>query len=79
MNTFDKKKLIEKLNSFTKLSSKTVESFIFRKNEVTLKKFFAKDIHDVLTNYEYGNIKYKPDVLQQILEIEDKIAANQNK
>ena len=70
-NTFDKKILLESENNSYKKSSKTIESFISRKNEAKLKNFFTSDVHESLINYEPGESKHKPDVLKQMREIEE--------
>lgn len=69
-NTFDKKKLLDNPNPFVNLSSLTIESFITRKNESKILKFFVEEVDNLLSNYEFGETKYKPDVLNQIKEIE---------
>lgn len=70
-NTFDKKKLFDNAHpDFFKESPKTVESFIRKPEEESIKKFFMSDIDLALKNYEPGEPKMKPDVLKQIKEIE---------
>jgi hypothetical protein len=71
-NTFDKKILLGSKNNSYKKSSKTIESFIYRKNEARLKNFFTSNVHETLLNYEPGERKNKPDVLSQMREIEEK-------
>lgn len=71
-NTFDKKKLLEQpQNKFMKESNKTVEAFIWRKNENEIKKFFMEDIDPLLETYAPGAPEMKPDVLKQMKEIEE--------
>lgn len=72
-NTIDKKQILEKTNIFMRKSSKKIESFIFRDNEINIKHFFTCEMHDCLTHYEPGSIHYKPDALQQINELEEKL------
>jgi glycosyltransferase involved in cell wall biosynthesis len=60
-NSFDKKELLLNPNQFVKLSSKTVDDFV---KEEDVKNFFMNKIDDLLVNYDPGNPKYKPDVLQ---------------
>lgn len=70
-NTFDKKKLlVDANNKFTKESKKTIDTFISRKNEEKIKKFFVQDIDDLLKDYTFGECKHKPDVLKQLKEME---------
>jgi glycosyltransferase involved in cell wall biosynthesis len=71
-NTFDKRKLLENPNpKTTKPSDKTIEMFISKKkNEIKIMKFFFEDIDELLKQYIPGESKNKPDVLQQIKEIE---------
>ena len=78
-NTFDKRKLLANPNPLLKVSDKTVETFIRKPNEASIKKFFMEDIDGLLANYEPGEPKMKPDVLAQIKQIEEdraKMASN---
>jgi len=69
-NTFDKKKLLEgPPNKFTNVSDKTIDYFI---SEPDIKDFFLNQIEDKLNNYEPGKPEMKPDVLQQIKEIDQR-------
>jgi len=72
-NTFDKRKLLETQQNtqFFKQSDKTVDQFIRQPKEDSIKQFFMKDIDDILKGYEPGEPKMKPDVLQQIKEIDE--------
>ena len=71
-NTFDKKKLLEGSQDprFVKESDKTVENFI--KNNEEIKDFYLNQIHKKLLEYPAGLPKFKPDVLNQIKEINSK-------
>jgi hypothetical protein len=70
-NTFDKRKMLDQLHpDYMKESPKTVDTFIRKKQEAPIKKFFLEDIDEALINYEPGLPKMKPDVLEQIKEIE---------
>lgn len=74
-NTFDKKKLLNSApNKFTKESDKTVNTFIRRDNEESIKKFFMEDIDPLLETYAPGDPSMKPDVLKQMKEIEEQRA-----
>ena len=67
-NTFDKKKLLENGdNQMQKPSDKTVDYFI---KDPEFKEFYMNSIERLLIDYEPGDPKMKPDVLQQIQEIE---------
>lgn len=78
-NTFDKKRLLENANNLTNKSSKTIESFISRKNETNLINFYMHELHEHLFNYEPGEPKFKPDVLKQTNEIElERMSNNKN-
>ena len=69
-NTFDKRKLLDRTDPrFAKASDKTVDLFI---KEAGLKKFFMEDIEKELANYEPGRPQMKPDVLTQIIAIEER-------
>ncbi len=72
-NTFDKRKMYDNAHpQFFKPSDKTVNSFIRKDNEQNIKDFFLRDIDEKLKVYEPGEPKNKPDVLEQIKEIENK-------
>ena len=70
-NSYDKKNLLKTpANEYFKPSDKPIELFIKNENEKHIKKFFTEDIDDVLAKYEPGEIKYKPDVVEQTKKIE---------
>ena len=68
-NTFDKRKLLEGTPNpqFCKPSTKVVDDFV---KEAHIKDFFMNKIEGLLENYEPGHPRMKPDVLQQIKEID---------
>lgn len=68
-NTFDKRKLLEGTPNpqFCKPSPKVVDDFV---KEEHMKHFFMNEIEGLLENYEPGHPRMKPDVLQQIKEID---------
>ena len=69
-NTFDKKTLLDNKNDkYVKESDKTVDMFV---NEKTLKDFFLNDLDDLLAKYESGAPASKPDVLQEIIRLQNK-------
>ena len=68
-NTFDKKKLLEGgPTPVSKISDKTVDEFV---KEEKIKKWFLEDIDESLDKYEPGKPEKKPDVLKQMIEIEE--------
>ena len=68
-NTFDKKKLLEHgENNFQKTSSRTVDEFI---KDSDMKEFYMEKIDNLLKNYKPGDPINKPDVLKQMIEIEE--------
>ena len=70
-NTYDKRKMFETSHpDFFKESAKTVDDFIKYEDEKSIKKFFLKDIDGLLNNYKPGLPNMKPDVLNQIVELE---------
>jgi len=70
-NSFDKRKmLIDMHPQFMRISDKTVDNFIRKKSEKSIKNFFINEITGLLSNYEAGEAKMKPDVVKQIAEIE---------
>jgi len=74
-NTFDKKKLLENPHpDYLKYSDKPVSDFIKGENEKHIQKFFLDDIDDLLSKYEPGEPKMKPDVLEQTKVIEEERA-----
>ena len=67
-NTFDKKKLLEQPdNNVQKVSDKTVDDFI---KEEHYKDFYMNKIESLLLDYLPGEPEMKPDVLEQIKEID---------
>ena len=68
-NTFDKKHLLVDSHDerFCKESDKNVDMFIKEQN---MKDFYMNKIDKLLVNYEPGKPCMKPDVLQQMLDIE---------
>lgn len=69
-NTFDKRKLLEMPPSeVSNASNLTVDEFI---KEKELKDFFMNKIENLLNNYEPGKPEMKPDVMKQLVEIEEK-------
>ena len=67
-NTFDKRKLLENIQpQFVKESDKTVEDFI---KEPELVDFYM-NINAALETYEPGRPLMKPDVLEQIIKLEE--------
>jgi hypothetical protein len=75
-NTFDKRKMFEQKQDekYFKESPKTVETFISKASEHDIKKFFMEDIDGLLDKYDPGKPEMKPEVLEQIKEIEAKRA-----
>ena len=68
-NTFDKKKLLDNQHpNFVKESPKTVDMFI---KDADMKDFYMNKIEKLLANYAPGRPEMKPDVLKQMLEIEE--------
>jgi hypothetical protein len=75
-NSFDKRKLLEYGESpVLKKSPKSVELFIRQSKEKSIFDFFMKDIDALLDNYEPGDPKNKPDVAEQLAEIDKKRSA----
>ena len=71
-NTCDKSKLIaDENNKGFRLSTRTVNYFI---KETELYNWFMCNIDTELSNYEPGLPKYKPDVLKQLAEFEERIS-----
>ena len=66
-NTFDKKKLLHSQNKFVKESSIEVKQFIQDKEQ---KLFYESKINDLLKDYEPGDVKNKPKVLEEIAKRE---------
>jgi hypothetical protein len=72
-NTFDKRKMLDNPHpDYLKESPKTVDSFIRKASEKSIRDFFMLQIDKLLEKYEPGEPKMKPDVLKQIKEIEEK-------
>lgn len=62
-NTFDKRKLIDTSNTMCKESALKVKHFI-KSNEIH--SFYTKELDPLLESYELGQLKYKPDVVEEI-------------
>jgi hypothetical protein len=74
-NTFDKRKLlINPHPQFCKPSTKTVADFIRLPKEASIEQYFMRDIDALLENYAPGLPSMKPDVLEQIKELDIKRA-----
>lgn len=74
-NSFDKKMLLEQPPSqYMNKSDKTVDEFI---EDIAVKQFFLEDIDALLTTYEPGNPKYKPDVIFQMNALTQQMNARQ--
>ena len=68
-NTFDKRKLLNNPHpQYVKDSRYTVDNFV---KEEALKRFFLDEIDKQLESYEPGRPEMKPDVLEQIVKIEE--------
>lgn len=71
-NTFDKKILLNNnSNPLFVPSDKTVDMFIKNEFERSIKKFFVKDMLDILPKYKPGDPIMKPDVLKQMAKIKE--------
>jgi len=69
-NTFDKRKLLDMPHpTYCKPCELKVDNFV---KESKLKRFYMNDIEQLLKNYEPGRPEMKPDVLKQMVEIEDR-------
>jgi len=77
-NTFDKRKLLDVPSPFVKESDKTVDMFIRKGGESDVKRFFMEDIDALLENYAAGLPENKPDVMQQVKEVYDRLNQQKN-
>jgi len=67
-NTFDKRKLLENPHpQYVKESTKTIDDFV---KEPEMKDFYM-NVDSLLENYSPGKPTMKPDVLEQIIKIEE--------
>jgi hypothetical protein len=74
-NTFDKRKLlINPHPQFCKPSTKKVADFIRLPKEASIEQYFMRDIDALLEKYAPGSPAMKPDVLEQIKELDAKRA-----
>jgi glycosyltransferase involved in cell wall biosynthesis len=62
-NTFDKRRLIDPNNPYCKESALKVHNFV--KSE-EMRNFYMNDLNDLIEKYEEGDIKNKPEVLEEI-------------
>ena len=67
-NTFDKSRLLENPNKFIKNSRLNVSDFI---KDQKVSSFYMTKVDELLANYELGESKYKPDVIEQTKQIEE--------
>lgn len=68
-NTFDKRKLLEHLDPrFVRESAKTVSMFV---KSLKSRRFFMEEIDAKLVDYAPGKPEMKPDVLKQMVEMEE--------
>ena len=71
-NTFDKRNMLEHMHpQYFSESTKTVNDFIRQESENNIRQFFMNDIDDKLKDYQPGEPVMKPDVLEQIAEINE--------
>ena len=71
-NTFDKRNMLENMHpQYFSESTKTVYDFIRQESENNIRQFFMNDIDDKLKDYQPGEPVMKPDVLEQIAEINE--------
>lgn len=71
-NTFDKRNMLENMHpQYFSESTKTVDDFIRQISENNIRQFFMNDIDDKLKDYQPGEPVMKPDVLEQIAEINE--------
>jgi hypothetical protein len=69
-NTFDKRKLLENPHpDLVKQTDKSVQEFV---KDDEMRNFYMNLIDDLLKDYEPGRPTMKPDVLTQIIEIEER-------
>ena len=72
-NTFDKKNMLNAIHpQYFKESPRKVQDFIQNDFEKDIFVFFMVKIDKMLPKYKLGLPKYKPDVLKQIKEIDEK-------
>lgn len=68
-NTVNKKKLLENIDErFVKVLGKTVEELV---PEDDLRSFYKDNLNKVLANYEQGKPHFKPDVIENIIKLEE--------
>ena len=67
-NTFDKSRLLENPNKFIKDSRLRISDFI---KDQRVSSFYMTKVDELLANYELGESKYKPDVVEQTKKMEE--------
>jgi len=72
-NTFDKRKLIDTNNKMCNESALQVKNFI---KNVNLQNFYMNDIAILLKTYDPGDIKHKPNVIEEIKRRDTERAKN---
>ena len=77
-NTFDKRRLIDTNNPYCKESNLKVNHFV--KSE-EIRNFYMNDLNQLISNYEPGDIKNKPEVIEEIKrrdELRKQMSQNQS-
>lgn len=78
-NTCDKKDLLtDPLSPFTRESNVTVDMFMSRKNEASIKNFFMNTIDQMLLEYDLGSGKHKPETMLKLEELKLERAKSSN-
>ena len=68
-NTVNKKKLLENIDErFVKVIDKTVEELV---PEEDLRSFYKDNLNKLLADYEQGKPHFKPDVIENIIKLEE--------
>ncbi len=69
-NTYDKSKLLQGSENNPMLNESVLRANDFISNE-ELRKFYTSQLHEHIEGYELGELKYKPDVVEQTKKIEE--------
>lgn len=69
-NTYDKSKLLQGSENNPMLNESVLRPNDFISNE-ELRKFYTSQLHEEIKGYELGDLKHKPDVVEQTKKIEE--------
>ncbi len=74
-NSFDKKTLLKEKNDSWRYIEDSVSEFV---KEEKIKQFYTEDLETLLSQYDYGLVKHKPDVIENLDRLDKETAQMKN-